>query len=58
MLILIILLLPVSASAELRVFACEPEWAALAEEIGGDLVNAYSATPAPALSRRFATQTL
>ena len=46
MLILIILLLPVSASAELRVFACEPEWAALAEEIGGDLVNAYSATTA------------
>jgi zinc/manganese transport system substrate-binding protein len=32
--------------AELRVFACEPEWQALAEEIGGDLVRADSATHA------------
>jgi zinc/manganese transport system substrate-binding protein len=30
--------------AELRVFACEPEWAALAEELGGDLVSTTSAT--------------
>lgn len=34
------------AAAELRVFACEPEWAALADEIGGDLVETYSATTA------------
>ena len=34
------------AAAQLRVFACEPEWAALADEIGGDLVDAYSATTA------------
>ena len=27
------------ASAELRIFACEPEWAALAREIGGDKVT-------------------
>ena len=32
------------AHAALRVFACEPEWAALSTEIGGDLVNVYSAT--------------
>jgi zinc/manganese transport system substrate-binding protein len=37
---------PLTASAELRVFACEPEWAALASEIGGELVEAYSATTA------------
>lgn len=34
------------AAAEVRVFACEPEWAALAEEIGGDKVAAVSATHA------------
>ncbi len=33
-------------AAELRVFACEPEWAALADEVGGDLVATYSATTA------------
>ena len=45
---LIILLpgLPLSAFAELRIFACEPEWTALAEEIGGDLVKVSSATHA------------
>ena len=35
-----------SAAAEVRIFACEPEWAALAEEIGGDNVVAFSATHA------------
>ena len=40
------LLASFAASAELRVFTCEPEWAALADEIGGDLVEAYSATTA------------
>ena len=34
------------AHAALRVFACEPEWAALAQELGGDLVEATSATNA------------
>jgi zinc/manganese transport system substrate-binding protein len=43
--LLMVLLAPV-AQAELRVFACEPEWAALADEIGGDLVESYSATTA------------
>ena len=37
---------PALASADLRVFTCEPEWAALAEEIGGDLVSAHSGTTA------------
>ena len=33
-----------SANAELNVFACEPEWGALASEIGGDKVSVYTAT--------------
>src|SRR2546422_5037646 len=32
------------ASAALNVFACEPEWGALAEALGGDTVSAYAAT--------------
>ncbi len=32
------------ASAEVRVFACEPEWASLAQEVGGGDVTVYSAT--------------
>ena len=32
--------------AAVNVFACEPEWAALAKEIGGDKVSAVSATTA------------
>lgn len=46
LLTLLFILVPVSADAELEVFACEPEWAALADEIGGDLVESYSATTA------------
>jgi zinc/manganese transport system substrate-binding protein len=34
------------ATAALNVFACEPEWAALAKELGGDKVSASSATTA------------
>ena len=34
------------AQAALRVFACEPEWAALAQALGGNLVEASSATTA------------
>ena len=34
------------ASAALSIFSCEPEWAALAREVGGDLVEATSATTA------------
>ncbi len=32
------------ASANINVFACEPEWQALAEELGGDKVTTFSAT--------------
>ncbi|MCC6597286.1 MAG: zinc ABC transporter substrate-binding protein [Alphaproteobacteria bacterium] len=37
---------PSSAFAKVNVFACEAEWAALAQEIGGDLVDVTSATNA------------
>lgn len=43
---LLMLLLPLIARADLSVFACEPEWAALAEQIGGERVKTYSATTA------------
>lgn len=36
----------VPAKAELKVFACEPEWAALTQELGGDRVSIYVATNA------------
>jgi zinc/manganese transport system substrate-binding protein len=35
-----------SASAALNVFACEPEWGALAQELGGDKVAVFTATNA------------
>lgn len=38
--------LPALAHAALNVFACEPEWGALAREIGGDAVKVYTATTA------------
>ncbi len=34
------------ASATVNVLACEPEWGALARELGGDKVNVYDATTA------------
>jgi zinc/manganese transport system substrate-binding protein len=42
--VLILALLP--AHAALRVFACEPEWGALAQELGGNLVEVSVATSA------------
>lgn len=36
----------VPAIAAVNVFACEPEWGALAAELGGDKVSVYSATTA------------
>jgi zinc/manganese transport system substrate-binding protein len=32
------------ARADLSIFACEPEWAALSKELGGDKVSIYTAT--------------
>ncbi|PIR37164.1 MAG: zinc ABC transporter substrate-binding protein [Alphaproteobacteria bacterium CG11_big_fil_rev_8_21_14_0_20_39_49] len=37
---------PLDSRAGVNIFACEPEWAALAEEIGGDKVEAFAATHA------------
>jgi zinc/manganese transport system substrate-binding protein len=37
---------PQAAWASLRVFACEPEWASLARELGGERVAVYAATTA------------
>ncbi len=42
----LIALTAVPAKAALNVLACEPEWASLANEIGGDRVKASSATTA------------
>jgi len=35
-----------AAQAALRILACEPEWGALAQELGGDNVTVYTATTA------------
>jgi len=42
----LLLWLPLSVHAALNVFACEPEWGALASELGGDAVKVYTATTA------------
>ena len=39
-------LVTLPAAAALKVFTCEPEWASLAQELGGDKVSVYSATTA------------
>ncbi len=41
-----LMLLAVPAQAALRVLACEPEWGALAQELGGNLVEVSVATSA------------
>ncbi|HZV93601.1 MAG TPA: zinc ABC transporter substrate-binding protein, partial [Caldimonas sp.] len=41
-----ILFLALPAQAALHVFACEPEWGALAQELGGKLVDVSVATNA------------
>lgn len=42
---LLVFALPVKAST-LNIFACEPEWGALAEEIGGQKISLFTATTA------------
>ena len=42
----LVALAPAHAQAALKVFACEPEWGALAQELGGDKVDVYVATSA------------
>ena len=44
--LLLTLFIPAAAHAQLDVFACEPEWAALANELGGADVDTVSATTA------------
>ncbi len=41
---LLLLLLGVPAMAKVKVFACQSEWASLANEIGGERVETFSAT--------------
>jgi len=43
---LLLLLVFSPVQADINVFACEPEWAALAQELGGDKLTIYSATTA------------
>lgn len=44
---ILLALLAASAPADaMRIFACEPEWAALANELGGEDVKVYTATSA------------
>ncbi|TAN81968.1 MAG: zinc ABC transporter substrate-binding protein [Gallionella sp.] len=42
----LLLLLGGNAHAALNVFACEPEWAALAQQLAGDKISLYTATGA------------
>lgn len=44
LIVLIPLLFAHSALADINIFACEPEWAALSKELGGDHVTVFSAT--------------
>lgn len=44
--LLLCLGLPLKGLAEVRIFACEPEWAALGQHIGGDLATVTQATQA------------
>ena len=46
LLILFFLTLPTLAHAALNIFACEPEWGALAAELGGEAITVYTATTA------------
>lgn len=42
----VLLLLPLNAAADLRVFSCEPEWGALVTELAGDHARVFTATTA------------
>ncbi|MGB4812204.1 MAG: zinc ABC transporter substrate-binding protein [Methylophilaceae bacterium] len=44
--LLFLILATQAANAAINVFACEPEWGALAKELGGDKVNVFTATNA------------
>ena len=42
--LLLLLLVATPIQADIRIFACEPEWAALARALGGEQLNIYTAT--------------
>lgn len=42
----LLFLIAFPATAEIKIFACEPEWSALAQELGGDKVSVFAATTA------------
>ena len=44
--ILVALVFSAPLMARINVFACEPEWASLADELGGERINSYAATTA------------
>jgi zinc/manganese transport system substrate-binding protein len=44
--LILMLLAPLIAQADLKIFVCEPEWEALAKELGGDRIEVSSATNA------------
>ena len=46
LLMLMLFLWIAPAQATLQIFACEPEWGALAQELGGEHVSIYVATNA------------
>src|SRR5580765_7035024 len=46
LLALAISLVALQSQAALNILACEPEWGALAKELGGDKANVYVATTA------------
>ncbi len=46
LLLLLFAVVSVQANAALNILACEPEWGALAKELGGDKVNVYTAITA------------
>ncbi len=46
LLFVFVLLFSANAHAALNIFACEPEWAALMQELAGDKVGLYTATAA------------
>ena len=40
------MLLPITTQAKVNIFACEPEWQSLSQEIGGSYIEVFSATSA------------
>jgi len=54
--LLAVIILPLPATAALRVFACEPEWAALVSELAGGKVKVDTFRLGPVLFQRSGVQ--